>query len=131
MDQESRIRKCGHCWLGMSHNGPPTDYSNTSCERTILNKCYSYILDNVYTSSVLLSHDMFQFSCVSSYTNYTEWRLCVLLDKIKALYEIAKDFHTSWLFHTLKIQKRQTKTTIVSKRMSITGFIFLPKCFRI
>ena len=61
MDKESWVWECRHRWLGMSYNGSTTDHSNPFSERTILNKCHSYILDYLYTRSVLLSESSVLF----------------------------------------------------------------------
>jgi len=55
MDKESWIGKRRSRWMGMSYYGPRTVYANTLIGRAILNKCNSYILDYVYSRSVLLS----------------------------------------------------------------------------
>lgn len=56
MDKEGRIGERRHRRMGMPHDGSATDYANAFSKRTVLNKCNSYILDYLYTRSVLLSH---------------------------------------------------------------------------
>lgn len=61
LDQESRVRERGYCRMGVSNDGDTTDHSDALGKRTILNKCYSYILDHLHSRSVLLSRVSIEF----------------------------------------------------------------------
>lgn len=55
VDKESRVGERRPRWVGVPHNEPATIHTNALINRAVLNKCNSYILDYVYSRSVLLS----------------------------------------------------------------------------
>ena len=63
----------------MPNDGSATDYPDPSGERTVLNKCHSYILDHVHTRSEFLSHFFIYKTLISHlelffYNHLQQWR---------------------------------------------------------
>lgn len=86
VDKEGRVGERGHRWMGMPHNGLTTDHADAFSKRAVLNKCNSYILDYVYTRSVLLSHFLVYLSFIRS--NGGVYLLHYLLSQVYIFYKI-------------------------------------------
>lgn len=74
VDKESRIGERRPRWMGVPHNELATIHANALINRAVLNKCNSYILDYVYSRSVLLS-------CASVYLGFhsaERWRISLV-----------------------------------------------------